>query len=81
MPITVDPDPAIEGQPATITVSGGGPYYWRVSGQPWQEIPIDEESGAGRVTLPAGSGGGVLDISDLKFPAPDQSETLVNSTE
>ncbi len=81
MTIVVDPNPAIEGQPATVTVSGPGPYYWRVAGHPWEEIPIDEESGAGRITLPAGSGGGVLDISDRRHPTPDQSETLVNSTD
>lgn len=81
MTIVVDPNPAIEGQAATITASGPGPYYWRVSGGDWQQIPIDEESGTGVITLPAGSGGGVLDVSDLKLPDPDQSETLVDSTQ
>ncbi|HLU37793.1 MAG TPA: hypothetical protein VK081_00305 [Planctomycetota bacterium] len=81
MTIVVDPDPAIEGQPATIKVNGPGPYYWRVSGRDWEEIPIDEERGTGTITLPAGSGGGVLDVSDLKMPSPDQSETLVNSND
>lgn len=81
MTIVVDPNPAIEGQPVTINVDGPGPYYWRVAGQDWQVVPIDEETGLARIDVPAGTGGGVLDVSDRQQPSPDQAEVPVDSTE
>lgn len=81
MTIHIEPDPPREGEQATVTVSGGGPYFVRVDGGEWSELPVDAESGTATLDIPAGSGGQVLDISDLAFPAPDNAETLIVGTD
>jgi hypothetical protein len=80
MTIVVDPNPAIEGSPVTITVSGPGPYSWAVSptGE-WQTVPIDPETQRGQIVLPAGSGGHVLQISDLAIPNSDSAAVNIDS--
>jgi hypothetical protein len=62
--ILVQPNPAAEGQPVTITVDGPGPYEWGVFGHGTQTLPVDPETGRAQVTLPAGSAGGVLVVTD-----------------
>ena len=81
MSIVVDPNPAIEGQPVNITVTGAGPHYWRTSETGWQTIPIDVETGRGSITMPAGSAGDVLMISDLAIPNPENQEVPINGLE
>ena len=79
MSIVVDPNPAIEGQPVTVKVDQPGAYYWRTPGGDWQRIPIDPETNSGSLTPPPGSGGSILDVSNLAAPNPDNLEVQVNS--
>ena len=81
MTIVVEPNPAIEGQPVSVSVDGPGPHYWRVAGQEWQEVPVDEETGRGRIDVPPGTGGGVLDVSDRRSPSADATETPIDAPE
>jgi len=81
MTITVDPDPAIEGQTATITVDGPGPYQWGVFGEGWQELHVDPETNQAQVVVPSGSGGGTLVVSDHALPAPDNATVPIDSSD
>jgi hypothetical protein len=81
MGIIVDPNPATEGQPVTITVEGSGPYEWSVFGDEWQPLTIDPETRQARITLPPGSGGGVLVVSDNRGPGSDTSSIPINSSD
>lgn len=64
MTIVVDPNPAVEGQPVTISVDGPGNFEWGVFGHGTQPLVIDPETGRAQIVLPAGSGGGVLIVTD-----------------
>jgi hypothetical protein len=78
--VIVEPNPAVEGQPVTITVDGPGPYSWSVDGQTaWERLPIDPETRQGRITLPPSSGGSVLNVSDHNLPAPDGADVNINA--
>ncbi len=79
MTITVEPNPATEGQRVTVRTDGPGPHYWRVTGLEWTEIPIDPETGVGTVDVPPSSGGRNLVVSDLGVPNPDNIEVPINS--
>jgi hypothetical protein len=79
MTIVVEPNPAIEGQPVTVRVTGPGPHYWRTGDLDWEEIPIDEETGRGFITLPPGTGGDTLLISDLAIPTPENIEVPIDA--
>lgn len=79
MTIVVEPDPPREGERVTITATGPGPYFYRVNGGDWIELPVDEESRSTSVEVPAGSGGQILDVSDRNLPDSDDSESIIVS--
>jgi hypothetical protein len=81
MGIVMDPNPPVAGQGVTITVDGPGPYEWCVFGQDWQPLPIDPETRQARLTVPPGSEGGVLGVSDNRGPGADTSTAPINSTD
>ncbi|HLU38358.1 MAG TPA: hypothetical protein VK081_03175 [Planctomycetota bacterium] len=62
--IKVDPNPAIEGQPVTITVTGPGP--WFIAGDPDGEIREYQPGPNNEIelTAPPGRGGGTFTITD-----------------
>jgi hypothetical protein len=79
MTIVVEPNPAAEGQPVSIHVDGAGPHYWRTGDLDWAKIPIDPETGRGSLTMPPGTGGDTLLISDLRTPDPQNLEVPIDA--
>jgi hypothetical protein len=62
--LVVEPDPAIEGQPVTITVTGPGP--WTIAGNPDGELREYQPDQNNEIELsaPPGRGGGSFTITD-----------------
>lgn len=68
--IKVDPNPAVEGQPITITFPGPGPWFIRRDGTSggWDKVAIDPETNTARLDAPPGQGGDSFSISNLEIP-------------
>ena len=66
--IVVEPNPAVEGQPVTITVTGPGPWY--VAGNPSGEITEYQPNPNNEIELlaPPGQAGGSFTITDYGDP-------------
>jgi hypothetical protein len=66
--IDVSPDPAHEGQPVTITVTGPGP--WLISRNPDGEIREYQANASGQIelTAPPGAGGESFTILNSEDP-------------
>ena len=69
--IVVEPNPAVEGQPVTITVTGPGP--WSIAGNPDGEIKEYSPNQNNEIELlaPPGRAGGSFTITDFGDPPTD----------
>jgi len=78
--IVVDPDPAIEGQPVRITVTGPGP--WFVAGNPDGEIveKVPDQNNEIELLEPPGQAGGSFTITDFGDPPTDARIDIVSTT-
>jgi hypothetical protein len=77
--IDVEPNPAVEGQPVTITVEGPGP--WLVMGDPDGEVREHEPDSQGQIelTAPPGASGGTFTVMNSADPPVSQRVDIVRS--
>jgi len=65
--IRIDPDPAVEGQPVTITVVGTGPWY--VAQDPSGDLVEIKPDANGEVEMTTpGAGGGTFTVMNGSEP-------------
>lgn len=77
--IKVEPDPAIEGQPVTIIVTGPGPWY--VAGNPGGEIVEHRPDNNNEIELlaPPGQAGSSFTITDFGDPPTNVRIDIVSN--
>ncbi|HLU37984.1 MAG TPA: hypothetical protein VK081_01285 [Planctomycetota bacterium] len=75
----MDPNPAVEGQPVTITVTGPGPWYVvpNPSGEPKEYKP--DAHNEIELLAPPGNAGGSFTITDFGDPATEIRVDIVSS--
>jgi hypothetical protein len=77
--ITVEPNPAVEGQPVVITFPGPGPWFVRREGSSdgWTEVEVDAESNTARLNFPPSPAGGSFSVSDAGTPGTSTSVPVI----
>ncbi len=69
--VTIDPNPAIEGQPVRITVTGPGPWYISRDGSGTITEVTPQAAGEIEILSPPGVGGQSFTVTDLGDPPID----------
>lgn len=78
--IVVDPNPAVEGQPVTITVTGPGPWY--VAGNPSGEVKEYRPDANNEIELlaPPGGAGESFTVTDFGDPPTNARIDIVSTS-
>ena len=75
--IRIEPDPAVEGQYVTITVTGSGPWY--VARDPGGELTEITPNANGEVEIVTpGSSGGTFTVTNTTEPIVSNSFAIVS---
>jgi hypothetical protein len=77
--LEVEPNPAVEGQPVTITVTGSGPWY--IGGNPDGELREyrPDRNQEIELTSPPGTAGGSFTVTDFGDPPTEARVNIVSS--
>lgn len=76
--VTIDPDPAVEGQPVSIKVNGPGPWYISLDGTGTITEITPQTAGEIELATPPGVGGQSFTVTDLGDPPVDGSFPIVS---
>lgn len=76
--VTIDPNPAVEGRPVRIVVSGPGPWYVSLDGSGTITEVTPQANGEIELLSPPGAGGQSFTVTDLGDPPVDGSFPIVS---
>ena len=76
--VTIDPNPAVEGQPVRIVVTGPGPWYVSLDGSGAITEVTPQANGEIEILSPPGAGGESFTVTDLGDPPVDGSFPIVS---
>lgn len=77
LPLSVDPNPAVEGQDINVSFAGKEQLYYSVDGGEWEPIQLDSK---GNATIQAPVGAESIVISDGQFPTKNNVEVEIYTT-
>jgi hypothetical protein len=75
--VAIDPNPAVEGQPVRIVVTGPGPWYISRDGS-GTLTEVTPHNGEIELLTPPGTGGQSFTVTDLGEPPIDGSFSIVS---
>jgi hypothetical protein len=74
--ITIDPNPAVEGQPVVITVAGSGPWYVGRDGS-GSVTEVTPTNGEIELLAPPGTAGQTFTVTDFGSPPTSAPFSIV----